>query len=107
MAKGMLDTAEYEVRTGGLWRTIRSIIAGDLKTSNWVVLDKRNGVTFRLTDEEQELLNRVGEHLASLWLAPDFRRPKKDRQRQGAVVLENVVDGRRGSRRRRVVATTL
>ncbi len=72
MTKCLLDSPEYRLTTGGLWRLIWSLISRHPGFSNWLIVDKRHDWEFRLTVAEQEAMSRFAEHSGAMMLSPDF-----------------------------------
>ena len=72
MTKCLLDSPDYRLTTGGLWRSIWSLISRDLGFSNWLIVDKRHHSEFRLTVAEQEAMGTFAEHSCAMMLSPDY-----------------------------------
>ena len=99
----MLDTPDYVVSTSGILRIVASFIAFDSEISNWRVIDKRSEKEFRLTRDEQEILEHLAEHLCALEFAPEFELAKSQRKQRTQALLAKainaIVSARNGNKR--------
>ena len=58
--------------TGGFWRLIWPVFSRNPGFSNWLIVDRRNHIEFRLTVEEQEAMSIFAEHSGAMMLSPEF-----------------------------------
>ncbi len=72
MTKCLLDSSDYRMTTGGLWRLVWSLISRHPGYSNWLIVDKRHHWEFRLTVAEQEAMGTFAEHSGAMMLSPDY-----------------------------------
>jgi hypothetical protein len=107
LAKVLLDDLDYKVMSAGFWRGVWSIIMTlafryprGLEWSNFLIVDKHNNAEFRLTEEEQDFLDRLSRHLNAMWMAPDF--DDKERVERSKIVYARMiyalVDARKGDK---------
>ena len=59
MSSVVLNDNCWKVESGGLWRSLWSIIIRDLEYSNWLVTNKKTDETWRLTHQEQTFLSDI------------------------------------------------
>ena len=92
MSSLVLDTPRVFVESGGFWLTVWSLIKRKPEMSNWLVIDKETGMEFRLSNEEQDALNRPNEMVCSIFLSPDFQDiPKEVRLEALHSILEDYI----------------
>lgn len=92
MASTALDTNRVHVTLGGFWLSLLSLLRLKPELSNWLVLDKKTGMEFRLSYEEQDALNRPTEMVQSIFLSPDFQdTPKGIRKAALNSILEEYI----------------
>ena len=77
MAKALLDDDCWRVEQPGFWHAfcyfVWSCVVREHKLLNVQVTTKKSGEIWRLTYEEQELLNHLGERLGSLAWSPEYQ----------------------------------
>ena len=93
MPECLLDNTEYKMTTGGFWRLIWPVFSRNPGFSNWLIVDRRNHIEFRLTVEEQEARSIFAEHSGAMMLSPEFSnlsfQQKKD---QETTVIADIVE---------------
>ncbi len=100
MSSVVLNDNRWKVESGGLWRTLWSLITRDIESSNWLVTDKKTDETWRLTSKEQTFLSDIAEHVNAVQFSLDFQnRSKTERKRMSQVSLADCLDAIAMSRR--------
>jgi hypothetical protein len=96
MTKVLLDDDCWRVEQPGIWRALWSLVwscvVRENKVLNFQVTDKKLGEKWRLTHEEQELLNHLGERLGSLAWSPEYQdKPKLHQKKLLRLLLADIV----------------
>lgn len=82
MTSEILNDNRWRAESGGLWRTLWSLITRDIESSNWLVTNKKTGETWRLTYQEQTFLGDFAERVNAVQFAPDFQNHSKSERKQ-------------------------
>ncbi len=93
MSSVVLNDNRWKVESGGLWRSLWSMIFRDLEYSNWLVTNKKTDETWRLTHQEQTLLSDIAERVNAVQFAPEFQNQSKtERKQMSQLALADCLD---------------
>ncbi len=99
MSSVVLNDSRWKVESGGLWRTLWSLITRDIESSNWLVTEKKTGETWRLTSQEQTFLSDIAERVNAVQFGPDFQnQTQTERNRKSQVAFADCLDAMAMSR---------
>ncbi len=93
MSSVVLNDNCWKVESGGLWRSLWSMIIRDLEYSNWLVTNKKTDEKWRLTDREQTFLRDIAERMNAVQSTPEFRdKSKTERKKLSQLALADCLE---------------